>query len=115
MAKALFKPILAAFGHTSRKEPAKRPVPAAPIGLEASEVSADAIALNWEPSANATFYTVYIGETASTTEMRPVGNPTSSRFTVDGLEEGKQYFFAVKAINSTGASPFSNVTNRRTL
>jgi hypothetical protein len=84
-----------------------KPVPpAAPI--QTNLVTGNGrITLNWLPSSNAKGYIVKYGAVSGTyTTTLDLGNVYST--TIDGLQNGTSYYFAISAYNSTGESGDSN-------
>ncbi|WP_058302784.1 S-layer homology domain-containing protein [Gorillibacterium timonense] len=86
--------------------------PSAPSGLTASADNGR-VQLKWNAVLSAETYEIYRyqGESAPTdptawTQVQSGVTGTSS--TVEGLEYGKPYFFAVKAVNANGSSALSN-------
>ncbi|WP_025699503.1 fibronectin type III domain-containing protein, partial [Paenibacillus durus] len=85
------------------------PVPAAPTGLAATAGDGQA-SLSWNSVTGATYYEIYqgtapgeYGESALATVSESTYN-----YTATGLENGKTYYFAVKAANDSGSSTYSN-------
>ncbi|MFG2003294.1 fibronectin type III domain-containing protein [Spirillospora sp. NPDC048911] len=79
-------------------------VPAAPTGLAVDgQATESAIPLKWNASQGATSYTVYNGDT------KVAENVTDTKYTVTGLEAGKEYTLKVVAVNTAGASPAAEI------
>jgi uncharacterized protein len=84
-------------------------LPAGPASLTALPATTTGILLTWQDVAvNETSYEVErstLGGSFSTVASLP---PNSSSFVSGGLDEGVPYTFRVRAVNPTGASPYSN-------
>ncbi len=73
-----------------------------------NSAQAGSIVLSWDPTPNATGYHVYYGTSSGTYDSTPITTYGTSA-TIDGLQDCRTYFVAVKAFNSAGESPdFSN-------
>src|ERR1043166_6787945 len=72
--------------------------------------SARALKLAWDPSTGATGYKLYYGTSSSNyTSVVNAGNSTSN--TINGLQIGTTYYFAVSAYNaSTESAPSSEIS-----
>ena len=83
--------------------------PAAPANLVATAGDAR-VALRWNASAAATGYDVYRATGTGTLAKVGAVSPTTTAttFTDTGLTNGTRYTYAVRAINSAGASGYSN-------
>jgi hypothetical protein len=88
--------------------------PAAPAGLTARAVSANAIDLTWQDrSSNETEIRIERLVGGSYQEIRKVGpNQTTARIT--GLAPGTTYTFRVRATNAAGSSQYSNKASATT-
>lgn len=88
---------------------------APPKNLEADKgKSKENISIKWERHNSATSYILYRSESDDYASMAPVktlyGNQTSYKFQISEADQGKEFYFAVKAVNSNGnESEFSNV------
>ncbi len=98
----------------SSPSPSPSPSPTADAGPAATQGSAT---LDWDASTSAsvTGYRVYYGTMPGSYQTLgtglAAGNATS--FTVSGLQKGQQYYFAVTAVDATGAeSPYSNEASK---
>ena len=77
--------------------------PSAPTGLTATG-GLGQITLNWSAVAGAAKYNVYQSTSAGGEGASPVINGvTSTNVSVAALSDGTQYYFTVKAVNSSGA------------
>ncbi|WP_337104181.1 S-layer homology domain-containing protein [Paenibacillus sp. YIM B09110] len=80
-------------------------VPASPTSLQA--IAGDrSVALHWEAVEHADAYEIYVA-TASGDFSESVATVRDTNYEVTGLTNGVSYYFAVKASNSGGSSPFS--------
>ncbi len=82
--------------------------PAAPKGLVATAVSSARIDLAWTNVANATSYQVYRNNVL-------VDTVNSSPFRDESLAANTSYSYKLKAVNTAGVSPFSDVVSATTL
>jgi regulation of enolase protein 1 (concanavalin A-like superfamily) len=83
-------------------------VPATPTGLTAAAGNSQ-VSLAWAASSGATSYNIYRGMTSNGESGTPVATGvTSPSYTDTGLTNGILYFYKVAAINSVGASGYSN-------
>jgi hypothetical protein len=74
----------------------------APLPATAGQIN-----VAWDPVAGASGYHVYYGTNSATYEKNVT--TTTNAVTIDGLQDCKNYFVAVKAFNAAGESPnFSN-------
>lgn len=82
--------------------------PAAPTGLSATAGNTQ-VSLSWTGSSGATSYNLYRGTTAGGESTTPVATGiTATSYTNTGLTNGATYYYKVKAVNSSGASAYSN-------
>ncbi|WP_171056421.1 S-layer homology domain-containing protein, partial [Paenibacillus sinopodophylli] len=80
-------------------------VPASPTSLQA--IAGDrSVALHWQTVEHADAYEIYVA-TASGDFSDSVATVKDTNYEVTGLTNGVTYYFAVKASNSEGSSPFS--------
>jgi hypothetical protein len=88
-------------------------IPAAPAGVTAVALDG-AVDLAWQPSADATGYTVYRGTSAGsiTTVVSPGGLATP-HFTDTTATNGVDYFYVVRATSAAGASPDSQIVQAK--
>ncbi len=84
-------------------------VPPVPVGLTATAGDAQ-VALSWSASSGATGYYVK-RSTASGGPYRQIAALAGTSFTDTGLTNGTEYFYAVSAYNSAGASANSAEAN----
>jgi hypothetical protein len=90
-------------------------VPAAPVATNATDVTNNSFTANWNSVSGATGYRLDVAKNSSFMggsfvtgyHNLNVGNVTS-RF-VGGLNANTTYYFRVRAFNSIGVSPNSNV------
>ncbi|MEV6924792.1 discoidin domain-containing protein [Dactylosporangium sp. NPDC051485] len=91
--------------------PASASSPSGPTNLRATPGNASAT-LTWTASTSGapTSYRVYRGTKSDGEATTPVGTVAGgvTTFTDTGLQNGKQYFYFVDAVNATGGSPNSN-------
>ena len=94
------------------------PTPAAPRALKATNVTATSFTANWQGVSGATGYRLDVATDSSFTNFVPgyqdldVGNVTSKNVT--GLAARTIYYYRVRAYNSNGTSPNSNVVQVKT-
>ncbi len=88
--------------------------PSAPTNLVATAVGSDRIDLDWDPADDPDGYEIQrsLDGIAWTSLGRRAGPATEA--TVLGLDPETTYFFRVRAFNSGGDGPFSNVASART-
>jgi fibronectin type 3 domain-containing protein len=86
--------------------------PAAPENLVATAVSFQRIDLSWDPAFDADFYEVQ--QSTDGTTFTTIRQATTTSIMIFELEPDTTYFFRVRAVNSGGPSPFSNVASART-
>ena len=87
-------------------------VPTAPTGVTAT-ASSNSITIAWTSNSASNGYNVYQGTSAggeSTTPVNtlPITDSVSPSLSITGLTANTQYFFTVKALNSTGSSAASS-------
>ncbi|WMJ85922.1 fibronectin type III domain-containing protein [Anaerocolumna sp. MB42-C2] len=80
----------------------------APGSLTATSKNTTSITLSWGPVSRATSYYVYRATSVSGPYSKITTSATSS-FTNTKLANGTTYYYKVKAVNSSGTSPFSSV------
>ena len=90
-------------------------VPSAPTGLTASAISTSRIDLSWNDTSSETGYRVERSPNGSSgwveIASRSADQTTYSDLTVTALQT---YFYRVRALNTGGFSPYSNVANATT-
>jgi hypothetical protein len=90
--------------------------PNAPSGLTATAISTSQINLTW--TLNSTNQTSVIVERDVTSAFSSVASFTvtasATTFSDNSLAAGTTYYYRVKAVNSVGSSPYSNVSNATT-
>jgi fibronectin type 3 domain-containing protein len=80
--------------------------PPAPAGLAATAGNGK-VTLSWNASTGATSYNVYRSTTSGGETLLASGD-TSISYTDNAVTNGTTYYYEVKAVNSAGASGFSN-------
>ena len=80
--------------------------PAAPTGLTAAPGNSQ-VSLSWNASSSAASYNLYRG-TSSGGETLVASGITGTSYTDTGRTNGDNYYYKVTAVNSAGASGFSN-------
>ena len=80
--------------------------PAAPTGLAATAGNAQ-VNLTWSGSTGATSYSVQRG-TASGGPYTQIATPTATNYTDSGVTNGTTYYYVASAVNTAGASAYSN-------
>ena len=90
--------------------------PAAPTGVSATEIDYDTIRVEWNLSATATGYRVFRSNDGSTGWAQVGGDlgPTIDLYDDNGLPEGVQRYYKVRAFNDAGESPDSTIVNNWT-
>jgi fibronectin type 3 domain-containing protein len=88
--------------------------PSAPTNLVATAVGSDQVDLDWGPADDPDGYEIQrsLDGVAWTSLGQPAGTATEA--TILGLAPETTYFFRVRAFNSGGNGPFSNVASART-
>ncbi len=102
-------------GHT--KGGSQTTVPAGPTNLSATAASSSQIDLKWADNAtNETAYAVERSTNGSTgwTVLTSTLAAGTTSYSATGLSASTTYYFRVKATNSAGSSPYSNVANATT-
>jgi hypothetical protein len=87
--------------------------PPAPQNLVATAVTFQRIDLSWQASANADFYEVE--RSTDGVDFVLVSRPGGTSAMFFGLQPETTYFWRVRAVNSGGPSPYSNVASATTL
>ncbi|HSJ00493.1 MAG TPA: fibronectin type III domain-containing protein, partial [Patescibacteria group bacterium] len=84
--------------------------PSAPSGLTVVAETSNQVSLAWSAVGGAAGYDVYVSPLSGGGYERANEEPvTATEFTVDGLENGREYFFVVRALDEAGnASDPSN-------
>lgn len=86
--------------------------------LSATPNSFSQITLNWGPIQNAKTYTIerHTGATSCSTGTTTTGSTDSISYNDDGLTQGTQYYYQVKAVDANGLSgSWSNCVSATTL
>ncbi|NLB55743.1 MAG: hypothetical protein GX811_08275 [Lentisphaerae bacterium] len=87
---------------------AKLNVPASPDGVSASEGSyEDKIRVTWNKVTGATSYEVWRHTTNNSQSATKIAETASLTYDDTAIVAGTLYFYWIKAVNSSGASPFS--------
>jgi hypothetical protein len=93
-------------------------LPAAPSSLSATAAVAtnNQISLSWVNNATNATGIVIQSSTGSTNSFAQIATvaATATSYTNTGLVAGTQYYYRVAATNSSGSSPWSNITNATT-
>ncbi len=89
-------------------------VPPAPTGLTATAASYSQINLSWSETDN-TVTGFKIERSPDNVTFTQVGTSTSATYSDTGLSANTKYYYRVRATNSAGDSPYSNVANATTL
>jgi len=88
--------------------------PPAPTNLVGTAISTTRIDLDWSPSTGATGYQVQRSENGGASWTTITSGVTASSYSDQGLRGFTTYAYRVRATNSAGASPYSNVVSVRT-
>ncbi len=92
------------------------PLPAAPTGLSAGNITATSVRLTWTDNAsNETSYVVQRSLNGTTYTSLPPLAANSTTYTDNSLLNNTAYYYRVYAVNATGNSAYSNVVNVTTL
>ena len=85
-------------------------VPAAPVVKIGNSASSGKPVLTWNAVPGATSYKVYRATSQNGTYSL-LGTVTATSYTNTGAKAGTTYWYKVKAVNSAGLSPYSNVVS----
>jgi fibronectin type 3 domain-containing protein len=97
-----------ASGYSNEASATPLAVPTAPTGLVATAGNTQ-VGLVWTASSGATSYNVYRGTTAGGESTTAIATGvTSASYTNTGLTNGTTYYYKITAVNSSGASGYSN-------
>ncbi|GBF32636.1 chitinase [Desulfocucumis palustris] len=97
----------ASFGARSVSNTVSKPPLKAPAGLTTSAGNGRVI-LSWKAVNGATGYKVYRAESSDGQYTQVASRVTGTSYTVSGLTNWKNYYFAVKASNVNGDSDYSS-------
>lgn len=85
-----------------------QPIPV-PTLLTANAISGRQIELTWEPVSNISSYKLYSSSTANGTySLVSTYSPSTNSATIAGLEQGRTYYFKLKAASGQISSNYSN-------
>jgi hypothetical protein len=87
--------------------------PPAPQSLTATAITFQRIDLEWQPVAEADSYEVQ--QSTDGVNFTTIRRPTATQMMIFELQPSTTYFFRVRAVNSGGESPWSNVASATTL
>jgi len=91
-------------------------IPSTPTGLTAAALSSTQITLSWTDAAtNEDAYQIYHGLSSTGLFLAATISAGSTTFVDAGLAPGSTYYYAVRAVNEGGQSPYSNIANATTL
>jgi hypothetical protein len=79
-------------------------VPATPVGLTATAVSASGINLAWTATTGATSYNVYRSTSATGPFTTSIGVPITNAYSDTGLTAATTYYYEIAAVNVAGTS-----------
>lgn len=100
-------------GRTLQNPP---PLPPIPRNIRWVDVGVDRMTAEWDPSLGATAYELQVALNAGFDQgLRTFNLGTVTRVPVNGLLSDTLYFARVRALNSSGASLYSDVALERTL
>lgn len=108
-----------AFGEARTAQESFVTRPPAPVALAATDITDAGFRANWEAANTATHYLLDVSTNSlfatfeAGYEARDVGDVTT--FLVTGLSDGTEYFYRLRAANSSGAGPLSNVITLETV
>lgn len=86
---------------------------AAPTGVATSSSTASSITVSWNSVSGVSTYRVYYG-TSSTIDKSVYESTGKTTFTVDHLDQGTNYYFAVAGCSSKAAGKMSSVVSGKT-
>jgi regulation of enolase protein 1 (concanavalin A-like superfamily) len=101
------------YSNTASATP-QYPIPAPPIGLTATPISASQINLAWSPSTGAISYNVKRSSTTGGPYSVIASGLTSTAFNNTNLAGGTTYHYVVSAQNTAGESPDSSQASAAT-
>jgi hypothetical protein len=87
--------------------------PSAPANLVATAITFQRIDLRWSASDDADNYEVE--QSTNGVDFVQISRPNVTEMMIFGLQSQTTYFFRVRAVNSGGPSPYSNVASATTL
>lgn len=91
---------------------------AAPVAYNATNIDSTSFTASWSSVSSATFYKLYVAEDAAFSNMLTSYNPkllNALSEDLTGLTPHTNYYYKVKAVNTSEESDFSNVVNVQTL
>lgn len=91
-----------------------KPKPLAPKGLTAVKINSNSVNLNWKPVSYASGYKVYRA-TPYNSNYKLIATVSKTSYSNTGLTPEKNYWYFVRAYNSTGTSSYSNRIKVKTL
>jgi len=86
---------------------------AAPVAIDATNISSSGFTANWNAVAGATGYRLDVSSVSDFSSFltgysdKDAGNFTSA--SISGLMQGQTYYYRVRALNSNGTGPTSNI------
>ncbi len=89
-------------------------IPATPSAPTTGTVTSTSIQVNWSAVSGATSYQLYISSSSGGTYTTQVYSGSSTTYTLTSLNQGRIYYFKVKATNSSGSSPQSGYVQSNT-
>ncbi|HLT10501.1 MAG TPA: fibronectin type III domain-containing protein, partial [Micromonosporaceae bacterium] len=108
----LVPPVPSGTPPTTTTTSAPPQVPGTPGTLSCTVTSATSVSLSWGASSGTvTNYQIERATGATSDNFSQVGTSTSTSFNNTGLTTGTTYRYRVRAVNSAGASGYSNIVN----
>ena len=93
--------------HQQSSQPAQPSAPGGVSGLSASH-GGGSVSVSWSAAARATGYDVVYSTDGKVSWTRAATNQSGTSYTLSGADSSKSYVFGVRAVNSGGASGWTN-------
>jgi fibronectin type 3 domain-containing protein len=86
------------------------PPPVKPEGLVVTQAASYSISLSWNSSQGAASYNIYRAN-SQTGASAKIGSATETSYTDSSVPEGRQFFYSIVGVNTSGNSPASDVAS----